>query len=196
MRTRLNLSTRPFTNHRLFWIVLVAVYFTSLWLTLWVVGEKTSVIARADELQRRIESQKQLVKDATDELERRKKTEVRVVITEQQQIELAAARQLIGRKVFSWNRMISDLEEYVPKNTRIVSIKVEEIANTAEEAMAGIQVKAVGTTAAEMTEMMLNLEKSGGLFAVGETGQDAVAENGETPFTLNLTYRPRRGDSQ
>ena len=196
MRTRLNLSTRPFANHRLFWIVLVAIYFTSLWLTLWVVGEKTSVIARADDLQRRIESQKQLVKDATDELERRKKTEVRVAVSEQQQIELAAARQLIGRKVFSWNRMISDLEEYVPKNTRIISIKVEEIANTTEEAMAGIQVKAVGTTAAEMTEMMLNLEKSGGLFVVGETGQETIAENGETPFTLNLTYRPRRGDSQ
>lgn len=196
MRTRLNLSTRPFTNHRLFWVVLLAVYFTSLWLTLWVISEKTSVIARADDLQRRIDSQKQLVKDATDELERRKKTEVKVVITEQQQIELAAARQLIGRKVFSWNRMISDLEEYVPKNARIVSIKVEEIANTAEEAMAVIQVKAVGTTTGEMTEMMLNLEKSGGLFAVGESGQDAVGENGETPFSLNLTYRPRRGNSQ
>lgn len=154
------------------------------------------MIARADDLQRRIDSQKQLVKDATDELERRKKTEVKVVITEQQQIELAAARQLIGRKVFSWNRMISDLEEYVPKNARIVSIKVEEIANTAEEAMATIQVKAVGTTTGEMTEMMLNLEKSAGLFAVGESGQDAVGENGETPFSLNLTYRPRRGDSQ
>jgi hypothetical protein len=196
MRTKLNLSTRPFTNHRLFWIALVAVYFTSLWLMLWFVSQKGGVIAKADDLKRRIESQKQLAQEAKTEQERRNREEVKVVVTEQQAIELAAARQLIQRKVFSWNRMIGDIEEYVPKNTRIISIKVDEIANTVEEAMARIQVKAIGTTASEMTEMMINLEKSGGLFVLGETGQDATTENGETPFTLNLTYRPRRGDSQ
>ena len=47
-----------------------------------------------------------------------------------------------------------------------------------------------------MTEMMMNLEKSGGLFSVGETGQDATLESGETPFTLNLTYKPSRGSAQ
>lgn len=196
MRTKLNLSTRPFTNHRLFWIVLVVVYFTSLWLMLWFANEKGSVIVRADDLKRRIDSQKQLAKEATDDLERRKKEQVRVVVTEPQAIELAAARQLIQRKVFSWNRMLSDIEEYVPKNTRIISIKVDESANATDEAMARVQVKAIGTTAGEMTEMMISLEKSGGLFEVGETGQDATTDNGETPFTLNLTYRPRRGNSQ
>lgn len=196
MRTKLNLSTRPFTNHRLFWIALIVVYFTSLWLVLWFANEKGSTIVRADDLKRRIDSQKQLVKEATDEQERRKKEQVKVVVTEPQAIELAAARQLIQRKVFSWNRMLSDIEEYVPKNTRIVSIKVEEIANTTDQAMARVQVKAIGTTAGEMTEMMVSLEKSGGLFEVGETGQEATTENGETPFTLNLTYRPRRGNSQ
>lgn len=172
------------------------VYFTSLWLVLWFANEKGSMVVRADDLKRRIDSQKQLVKEATDDLERRKKEQVKVVVTEPQAIELAAARQLIQRKVFSWNRMLSDIEEYVPKNTRIVSIKVEEIANTTDEAMARVQVKAIGTTAIEMTEMMVSLEKSGGLFEVGETGQEATTENGETPFTLNLTYRPRRGNSQ
>lgn len=196
MRTKLNLSTRPFTNHRVFWIVLVVVYFTSLWLVLWFANEKGSMIVRADDLKRRIDSQKQLVKEATDDLERRKKNEVKVVVTEPQAIELAAARQLIQRKVFSWNRMLSDIEEYVPKNTRIISIKVEENANTTDEAIARIQVKAIGTTPSEMTEMMISLEKSAGLFEVGETGQEATTENGETPFTLNLTYRPRRGNSQ
>lgn len=172
------------------------VYFTSLWLVLWFANEKGGMVVRADDLKRRIDSQKQLVKEATDDLERRKKEQVKVVVTEPQAIELAAARQLIQRKVFSWNRMLSDIEEYVPKNTRIVSIKVEEIANTTDEAMARVQVKAIGTTPSEMTEMMVSLEKSSGLFEVGETGQEATTENGETPFTLNLTYRPRRGNSQ
>ena len=172
------------------------VYTTSLWLILWFVNEKASVIARADDLKKRIDSQKQLVQDNAAERDRRKKEEVKVVVTEQQEIELAAARQLIGRKVFSWNKMLSDIEEYVPNKARITSIKVEEAADNADEAIARIQVKAVGATPGEMTEMMISLEKSSGLFSLGETGQEATTEAGETPFTLNLTYRPRRGDSQ
>jgi Tfp pilus assembly protein PilN len=89
--------------------------------------------------------------------------------------------------------MISDLEGYVPKNTRIMSIKVDEIANAGEGVAARVEVKAIGTTAAEMTEMMANLEKSGGLFVVGNTGQETMTENGETPFTLSLAYNPRGG---
>src|SRR5438067_1633883 len=146
MRTKLNLSTRPFTNHRLFWIALIVVYATSLWLILWFVNEKAGVIARADDVKKRIDSQKQLFQDAVAERDRRKKEEVKVVVTEQQEIELAAARQLIGRKVFSWNKMLSDIEEYVPKQARITSIKVEEAADNPDEAIAKIQVKAVGAT--------------------------------------------------
>lgn len=163
---------------------------------LWFANEKGSAIVRADDLKRRIDSQKALVKEATDDLERRKKEQVQVVVTEQQAIELASSRQLIQRKVFSWNRMLSDIEEYVPKNTRIVSIKVDEIANSVDDASARIQVKAIGTTPGEMTEMMISLEKSDGMFEVGETGQEATTEGNETPFTLNLTYRPRKGNAQ
>ena len=196
MRTQINLSKRPFTNHRLFWITLVLVYFACLSMLLWISSEKSRVIAKADDTKQRIEGQKQLVADKTREQDRKKQEQQKIVVSEQQAMELAAARQLIQRRVFSWNRMIGDIEEYVPKNTRIMSIKVDEILNTAEEVSARVQVKAVGTTANEMTEMMLSLEKSGGLFVVGEAGQDTATDSGETPFTLNLTYTPRRGNAQ
>lgn len=196
MRTEINLSRRPFTNHRLFWVTLVIVYLTCLWMLLWITSEKSRVIAKAGETKQRIDGQKQLVAEKTLEQERKKREQHQIVVTEQQAMELAAARQLIQRRVFSWNRMIGDIEEYVPKNTRIMSVKVDEILNTAEEVSARVQVKAIGTTANEMTEMMLSLEKSGGLFVVGEAGQDPTTDSGETPFTLNLTYTPRRGNAQ
>ncbi|HEY3136602.1 MAG TPA: hypothetical protein VGL29_11300 [Blastocatellia bacterium] len=196
MRTLVNLSSRPFTNHRIFLIVLFVIYLTGLWSFLWMAAEKNRVIARADNVKERIESQKKLAEDAKVEQERRKSEAKKIVITEQQTTELAAARQLIQRKVFSWNKMIGDIEEYVPKNTRIMSIKVDEIINTSEDALARVQVKAIGTTPAELTEMMANLEKSGGLFTVREPGQEATTETGETPFTLNLIYRPSRGGAQ
>src|SRR6266404_565867 len=193
MRTHINLSRRPFTNHRLLWIALVAAYFIAFWLFLWMTAEKGRVLAKQTELTQRIEGQKQAAKDAADEQERRKREQQKIVLTEQQAMQLASARQLIQRRVFSWNRMIGDIEEYVPKNTRIMSVKVDEILNTAEEVSARVQVKAIGTTPNEMTEMMLSLEKSSGLFVVGEAGQDPTTDTGETPFTLNLTYTPRRG---
>lgn len=196
MRTHINLSRQPFTNHRLLWIVLVAVYFIAFWLFLWMTDEKRVVIAKQIEVTQRIEGQKAAVAAAIEEQERRKREQQKIVLTEQQAMQLASARQLIQRKVFSWNKMIGDIEEYVPKNARIMSIKVEEIVNTTDEVMARVQVKALGTTPDELTAMMGNLEKSGGLFIVGETGQEAPAESGETPFTINLVYKPSRGGAQ
>lgn len=196
MRTYINLSRRPFTNHRLLWIGLVAVYFIAFWLFLWMTAEKSRVIAKQTEVAQRIAGNKQAVEDANREQERRRLEQQKIVLTEQQATQLASARQLLERKVFSWNKMIGDIEEYVPKNTRIMSIKVEEIVNTADEVTAKVQVKALGTTPDELTAMMSNLEKSGGRFIVGETGQEATAESGETPFTINLVYKPSGGDAQ
>lgn len=151
------------------------------------------MLARQTEIKRRVEGQRAAYDDVIREQQRQKEQQQKVFISEEQKLQLASARQLIQRKSFSWNRMISDLEGYVPKNTRIMSIKVDEIANAAEGVEARVEVKAIGTTPAEMTEMMANLEKSGGLFAVGNTGQETMTENGETPFTLTLTYNPARG---
>ena len=48
----------------------------------------------------------------------------------------------------------------------------------------------------QMTEMMEKLEKSGGLFAVRQSTQEALQENGEIGFTLNLSYTPAGGEAQ
>jgi Tfp pilus assembly protein PilN len=118
-----------------------------------------------------------------------------VFITEQETMELASARMLILQRSFVWNRMISDLEQLVPHQARISAIKVEGVSES-EGGMARLQVKAVGGTAAQMTEMMTNVEQSGGLFATSQADQDAVTETGEIPFTLQLTYKPARGRAQ
>jgi hypothetical protein len=178
------------------WIGLVAVYFIAFWLFLWMTGEKSRVVAKQTEVSQRIEAGKAMAAEANSEQERRKLEQQKIVLTDQHAMQLASARQLIQRKVFSWNKMIGDIEEYIPKNTRIMSIKVEEIVNSGADVTARVQVKALGTTPDELTAMMTNLEKSNGLFFVGETGQDATVESGETPFTINLVYKPSRGDAQ
>src|ERR1051325_410223 len=191
MRTQINLSRAPSTNHRLLWIGLVAIYFIAFWLFLWMSSEKSRVIAKQNDVLTQIAGNRAAADRAIEEAERRQREHQKVVITEQQAMQLASARQLIQRKMFSWNRMISDIEEYVPKNTRIMSIKVQEIASNSDDVTARIQVKALGTTTDELTTMMTNLEKSNGLFVVGDNNQDTKIESGETPFTLDLLYKPR-----
>lgn len=154
-------------------------------------SEKSRVIAKQNDVLMQIANNRAAVEKASEESEKRKREQQKVVITEQQATQLASARQLIQRKTFAWNRMISDIEEYVPKNTRILSIKVQEISKNNDEVTARIVVKALGTTTDELPTMMTNLEKSNGLFVVGDTGQDTTTDTGETPFTLDLIYKPR-----
>ena len=161
-----------------------------------MISEKSRVVARQTEVSHRIDTQREEVADALREQERRRLEQVKIVLSDDQKMQLASARQLIHRKEFSWNRMLSDIEEYIPKNTRIMSIKVEGVVSSSEDLAANLQVKALGTTPDELTAMMLNLEKSNGRFIVGETGQDPTAESGETPFTISLVYRPSKGGGQ
>jgi len=193
MRLSLNLSRRPFTNHRLLWTGLTCLLMVSLWLVVWTNSAKGIVSARADELGRQIKTQAVQIDNLRQELEKKKaQVKTDIVLTDQEAAELAAARQLIEEKAFSWNRMISDFERYVPKDVRIASIKVDEIHRIGNNAIASIEIHAEGKTAAQMTEMMTNLDASNGLFVTGPAVQAAVDEQGMVPFSLGLTYDPAR----
>lgn len=195
MRTSLNLSSRPFTNRRPFWIAITAVFFVTLWFLMWVSAEVTQVSAKADALKVRIESQKAIADAARTEREKKEQEQRQVFITEQEAMELASARMLILQRNFVWNRMISDLEQLVPHQARIAAIKVDGVSDSGG-VTARVQVKAIGATAAQMTEMMVNVEKSGGLFVTDQADQEAVTDTGETPFTLQLSYKPAGGGAQ
>jgi Tfp pilus assembly protein PilN len=196
MRTYLNLSSRPFTNHRLFWVAVMAVFFISLWLLLWIATETSRVNAQVEQANRRISAQEEMVKQAELQRQARSQSQQEIKLTDQQRIELAAARQLVSRKAFSWDRLMSDIEKYVPNDTRILSIKVDEISDGQLSENATVEIKALGKTAAQMTEMMDSVEKSGGLFLISQSGQDASTDTGEVPFSLNLVYSPTRGSAR
>ena len=193
MRTSLNLSSRPFANHRLFWIAIAVVFFVSLWLGLWVNSEKSRVAAKADEVAGLVKDQEGKVEEYTKELERRRKAEERVALNEEDAVQLASARQLIASKAFSWNKLIGDIERFVPNKAKVVSIQVAGASNENGSVAAQVEIKALGQTSGQLTEMMETLEKSGGLFDVRSFTQDAAVETGEVPFTLRVTYVPSRG---
>jgi len=196
MRNRLNLSSRPFVNHRLLWIAVVAVLAISAWLTMWVAQEKEKAAAQTEEIQNRIRAREAEVEKAKQDEELRRQRDLKVVISPQEQIQVASARQLISRKAFSWNRMIADIEEYVPSDARITSIKVNAIRAGSSGSEADLELKAIGRTTAQLTQTMTNLQKSGGPFGIRDVDQGQMTDSGEIPFTLMLQYRPGRGGTQ
>ncbi|HKP85692.1 MAG TPA: hypothetical protein VJZ26_06335 [Blastocatellia bacterium] len=196
MRTTLNLSSRPFTNHRILWIGVAAVSFLSLWLLLWITSEISLVSAKADRVKSQISDLQVEVEMARQETERRSRDQQQPEVRYQDRLELASARNLIERKSFSWNRMINDIERFIPKDARVFGLKVQEDLIPGQKVEAGVEIKVLGRSASQMTQMMEELEKSGGLFLVRQSNQDAPSDAGEVPFTLNLIYSPSRGAAQ
>jgi Tfp pilus assembly protein PilN len=196
MRTRVNLSSRPFTNHRLFWIALGAVALLGFGLTLSVEGQKNQLIARADQVESQVKSAEAEIERLTREIEKRRSEVKPVALKPEEAYELAAARQLIDLKSFSWNRLLSDIEGYVPDKARITSIRVSEIFGDERGLAAAVEIKAAGMSSNELPEMMTRLAASNSLFEIGKTGQDAPSEDGGVPFTIEVIYRPARGGVQ
>lgn len=194
MRTRLNLSRRPFTNRRPFWLGVFTLLLLSGLFFVWITGQRVEANAKAQELQRQINDRQRSVDELQKQLASKKVEAPLTQLTPEQTYQLAAARQLITLRSFSWNRLLSDIEKYVPDNAKIVSIKIQEADKSNDTAQAAVEIKAAGKAAAQMTEMMGKLEHSGGLFAIDQATQDATDETGIVPFTLKLTYRPFRGN--
>ena len=189
---QVNLATRPFTNRKLFWIIIWGFFFASLSIGLWAYSEKTAANAQSKRLAASVSERERQVRLLNEEAEKRKQQSVRVQLTERDAYELASARRLVARKAFPWTKMINDLEAHVPKQVRILSIKVDESVDETGEVVGLVEVKAIGKTADQMTEMMASVDSSGGLFMRGQSAQDQALDSSEVPFTMNLIYRPFR----
>jgi len=195
-QNRINLSSRPFRNRRLFWLGIVTVVGLCVVSILWISRARAGALTRIGILEAQMASRRAEVDRVKREEEERQKQEAKIFLTDQDSYQLAAARQLITRKSFAWDRMVGDLERFVPKNARVVTIKVNGIARGENGVTASLELSALGKTPGELTEMMAELEKSGGLFEVGDTNQGETTDTGEIPFTLQLQYHSRTGGDQ
>jgi hypothetical protein len=196
MRTNVNLSKRPFSNRRLFWIIIGSAALVTAWFAFWINAEKSLITAKADRLTQQVRFKDEELVTLKEKRREAEQISRETVLTQQDSIELAAARRLINNKAFAWNRLIGDIEKYVPNRTRIANLKLSEVFNAGQGMSAMVEIKAIGENADQLTEMMTRLNESGGLFTIGKTGQDQADENNEIPFTITVIYRPQGGDLQ
>jgi Tfp pilus assembly protein PilN len=194
-KVELNLAKKPFNNRRLFWVgILISMLVSSVFM-IWISGERIRVLGEISLLQQQKKEKEIRIQELRKRIDEVRAEVPQTVLNDEQKLQLASARLLISRGMFSWNRLMSDIERYVPQKAFVTNIKIDEagkIRETSGEivARAIIEIKLRGQSAAQMTEMMTQLEHSSGLFAVDQASQDPMADDGNVPFTLRIIYRP------
>lgn len=176
---------------------MAAVFFISLWLFLWMQGERDRISTDMNRISQQMKAREAALQAAEQEKQKASQQQQQVVLTDEERKELASARLLIGRRVLSMNDLMNALEPYVPDKTRITGIKIEEVVAAGQETSAIVEVKAAGADYNEMKTMWEKLTASSGPFVVNApANQEAKNERGELPFTISLTYYPPRGNAQ
>src|ERR1051326_1612800 len=104
MRTTLNLSGRPFTNHRVLYIAVGAVLLISLWLFLWTSSERQLVTVKANSMEMRVRDARERLDKARLDSEKNAHDQQQPPVSDLERLELASARYLLERHAFSFNR--------------------------------------------------------------------------------------------
>ena len=134
MNNSLNLATKPFSNRVLPWALTAIILFVSLIGLILVVRLTTTSRAEAAQAETEINKLKQqehaLMKNAEA---------LKASFTADQQQALPAAHRLVDRKMFSWSRLLADLETSLPANVKVSRISVQDVTRDANGTVAQLE---------------------------------------------------------
>ena len=187
MTTKLNLASRPFSNHALPWVLtalIVAVSLISFAVIIRWTSQTRSQAAIVQTDINTLNQQEQALKAQALAVEKS--------LTQEQLQTLAAAHVLVDRKRFSWSRLFADLESALPANVRVTRISVRDVAARGDQTLAELDLTVVSKTSATITEMIGQMDRAG-IFQAELRAQNLQKGRGEsgTEYELYVIYRPR-----
>ena len=185
MNNSLNLASRPFSNRILPWALTAIVLFVSLVGLILVVRLTTQARKEADTAQAEINGLKQRETTLLQTAEA-----VKVLLTPEQQQALPAAHQLVDRKLFSWSRLLSDLETSLPQNVKVSRIAVRDVTTQSNQTIAQLDLAVFAKSPSTISEMIASMHKEG-IFHVELRNQNLQKGRGEsgTEYELAVIYR-------
>jgi Tfp pilus assembly protein PilN len=189
--TKLNLSSRPFRNRTLPY--LIALFFLAL-------AVSGAVLAFAD--LRNTTAENEIAKSDIERMQKdveelKGKGElVQQQLTPDQQNLLIAAHKLVANKSFGWSRLFADLESLLPGNVSVSRIGVQEIYKDGDRTKADLEFAVLSRDYQSVVTMIDNMNNSG-TFQAELRGQDLQKTETitYTEYTLRLIYTPRYGYS-
>jgi Tfp pilus assembly protein PilN len=189
MPTKLNLASKPFTNHSFPWVVTALIITVSLISLVFIVQGTRRANAQAHAVQNDINNLNK------QELSLRQQAQaVKNSLTTEQLQTLGAAHTLVDRKHFSWSRLFADLEAALPGTVRVKRIAVRGVTRRGDETLAELELAVVAKSPATVTEMIAEMDRAG-IFHAQLLSQTIQRGRGETgaEYELSVLYRPRAG---
>ena len=191
MNNSLNLASKPFSNRILPWALSAIILFVALIGLVLVVRLTTTASAEAARMEVEINQMKQQEQALMQSAETLKSS-----FTPDQQQALPAAHQLVDRKMFSWSRLLSDLEDSLPNNVRVSRISVQDVTRDANQTVAQLELALFTKDPATISKMIEQMHQQG-IFQLELRNQNLQKGRGEagTEYEFAVIYRARPGYS-
>lgn len=190
MITKLNLSSHPFRNRTL-------PYVLALLLVAFSVAGAILAFARLNYINDDIELAKLQTLEMQSQLDElnQKGNLVQQQLTPDEQALLIAAHKLVANKNFGWSRLFADLESVLPGSVSVSRIAVENIYKTADGRTQAELDFAVLSRDYQSVLTMIERMNGTGSFQADLRGQDLQKSEhfSYTEYTLHLVYRPPGG---
>jgi Tfp pilus assembly protein PilN len=187
---KLNLSSNPFRNRTLPWLLSLFLFAVSgifaIWsFTVWKSANDDKKLAG--------ESTEQMQTELKDLEE--KSLQVQQNLTEEQRQSLVASHKLVARKDFSWSNLFADLESLLPPSVSVSRINVLEVIKEPNGATkADLEFSVLSRETASVINMIDRMNSSG-MFQAELRGQDLQKSEAITftEYSIRLIYSPRSG---
>lgn len=190
MSAKLNLSSKPFRNRTLPWLIIGIVTVTSILVLIYIISESRFLQAKANFVESGLERMH------NQELELlKKKEQINQALSADQRQLLDSAHSLIDRKQFSWSRLFADLEAVLPSNVRVLRISVKDVYLRGGQTSALLELVVTSKTTSDVVTNMITEMERGGTFQAEVMAQNLPkgASAGGMEWVLSVKYRPRAG---
>lgn len=192
MITKLNLSSHPFRNRTLPYVLALVFVAFSVAGAIFAFA-KLGYISKDNEIAK---SQAQEMQAQLNDLNKKGEL-VQQQLTPEEQSLLIAAHKLVANKNFGWSRLFADLEGVLPGSVSVSRIAVENVYKTADgRTQAELDFAVLSRDYQSVLTMIERMNGSGG-FQADLRGQDLQKSEhfSYTEYTLHLVYRPSGGYS-
>jgi hypothetical protein len=190
MKAFVNLSSQPFRNRRLFWLVILLLFVIPSYFGLKainILANRESELANLDKV----------IKDRKSELNKiQAPANANIAISTDQNRQLVAASELVARRSFSWSQLLNDIERNLPMGVRVLRVAVSQIqpeeragAIGGAESTATLTMTVIGKGGSEVTTMINKFHESG-RFKVTPVSKKEVEGTEDVEFELKVEYLP------
>ena len=189
MINKLNLSSRPFRNRTLPYLIAL------LFLTLAVSGATLSFAKLRDTTAKNEIAKSEIEQmDAEVKALKGKGELVQQQLAPEQSALLVGAHKLVANKTFGWSRLFADLESVLPGGVSVSRINVQDVFKDGEKTKAQLEFAVLSRNYPSVMAMIENMNGSG-IFSAELRGQDLQKNERFTysEYTLHLIYTPRAG---